>query len=121
MREHLINLLFEEFKQYRLVDYLDKVTRNALTGARTSINSIVIDMMGFPKDEHPFGYRGPNIRASVEEETAFKLLDLAENYPQQIEAEDISINAEVEQAVKAALSEHTDWLYQEYEAYKNTL
>jgi len=137
MKKHLVNLLFEEFKQQAFFDDLEKKGLTLSDAIVVKNWEIVADIVGFPSD-NTLGYDFDFMNGGQRNESK-KLPDvemfcrdfLYNNYYDAIES--IAKNQEIfvtdtglaikeyfeEKKIKETLATHIDWLYETFEKYKN--
>lgn len=137
MKNHLVNLLFEEFKQQAFFDDLEKKGLTISDAIVVNNWDIVADIVGFPSDntlEYDFefindGQRNENKKLPDDE--MFCRDFLYDNFFDAIES--IAKNQEIfvtdkglaikeyfqEEKIKEKLASHIDWLYETFEKYKN--
>lgn len=132
MKDSLVNLLFEEFKQECLFDELEQKGID-LTKVSVQIYDIILDLVGFPKDntkDYDF-----NVLNGLEHNPKFgKLPDdglccrdwLYDKYYDMIQTIEKKQKIEVtdkglkmveyndEELIKSKLNDFVDWLYLEY-------
>ncbi|WP_192820581.1 hypothetical protein [Rufibacter sp. LB8] len=137
MKEHLINLLLEEYKQQCLFDELEK---RGIQMDKICVNNrdIVLDIIGFPRDntlQYDFDYINTggdilNPTKKIPDNDMFCRDWLIDNFYDSIEKlkqeqrvsvtnNGLKIEEEIdENAVRAQLAQHVDWLYKEFDKYK---
>jgi len=137
MKNHLVNLLLEEFKQQAFFDDLEKKGLTISDAIVVNNWDIVADIVGFPSDntlEYDFefingGQRNENKKLPDDE--MFCRDFLYDNFFDAIES--IAKNQEIfvtdkglaikeyfqEEKIKEKLASHIDWLYETFEKYKN--
>jgi hypothetical protein len=132
MKESLMNLLFEEFKQECLFEELEQKGID-LTKVSVQIYNIVLDLVGFPKDntkdydynalnglEHnPKLGKLPDDNLYCRDWLYNKYYDLTQSIKkkQKIEVTDSGLKMveyNDEELIKSKLSDFVDWLYLEY-------
>jgi hypothetical protein len=124
MRKHLVDLLYEEYKQKV---FFKKVEASGLVFSDFELVdnwSIVLDFIGFPKEnEEQLGYSIPN-----DADTFFSRTLLYKKYVMVLEEIDseknmvvseeglIKISGKIDaELVKGRLASYVDWLFDEYE------
>ena len=137
MKDSLINLLFEEYKQLCLFDELEKKGINLSNIAVQNLN-IVIDLVGFPKEnvkeydfdvlngmEHnPQNGKNPDKNLFIRDWLFEKFFDLLSNVEkkQKIEVTEKGLKmteTNDEKLIKIKIGEYVDWLFKEYFELKN--
>lgn len=134
MKQHLAKLLLEEYKQQCLFDELEK-KGVSLTGIWINNLDVVLDIVGFPKDNTIDYYRDKNGRlqtqpAKIIDENCFCRDWLTDKYfevfntlkfEQKVYVTDkgleIESGADKEKAEKI-FTEYVEWLYIEFEEWK---
>ena len=137
MKDSLVDLLFEEYKQHCLFDELEKKGINLSNIAVQNLD-IVIDLVGFPKEnvkaydfdvlngmEHnPQNGKIPDENLFIRDwlfEKFFDLLGSVEK-KQKIEVTEKGLKMTEkndEKLIKIKSGEYIDWLFQEYFELKN--
>ncbi len=137
MKNHLVNLLFEEFKQQAFFDDLEKKGLTLSDAIVVKNWEIVADIVGFPRDntlEYDFDFMNGGQRnesKKLPDDEMFCRDFLYNNYYDAIES--IAKNQEIfvtdkglaireyfqEEKIREKLGTHIDWLYETYEKYKN--
>lgn len=133
MKESLVNLLFEEYKQICLFDDLAKKGID-LNSILVQNSEIVFDLVGFPKDnttEYDFhmvnGFPHDPKNGKMVDDKMFcrdwlidKYYDLVDSIEKKQKIEVVEkglrmVEYNDEKLIKEKLLEFVDWLYQEYE------
>ncbi|WP_394993587.1 hypothetical protein [Emticicia sp.] len=123
MKEHLVNLLFEEYKQQCLFDELVKKGVE-LAGICVNNLDIIIDIVGFPKDtyidkntvEYDFNFSRDILMHQYYE--VYRLLAAQQKIFVSPKGLEIESGADTE-TVKQNLLEYVNWLYEEFEKWEN--
>ena len=131
MKNHLVNLLFEEFKLFELSNKLNAIgiDANQLLG-NFKIASIVFDLMGFPEDNSAYysefaagefaTIKGQRVQLKKMDENycsrdflerLYEVFMEADNRAVQVSREGYFLNNIDDQVVKKRLTRHVDWLY----------
>lgn len=132
MKNHLINLLFEEFKLFELSNKLNAIgiDANHLLG-NFKIASIVFDLVGFPEDNSAYYsefaagefavVKGQRVQLKMMDENycsrdflderLYEVFMEADNRAVQISSEGYFLNDIDDHVVKTRLAKYVDWLY----------
>ena len=124
MRKHLVNLLFEEYKQQCLFDELEKKGVE-LAGICVNNLDIILDIVGFPKDTYidkntsigNYVHFSRDILMHQYFEV-YKTLAVQQKIFVSPNGIEIESGADTEM-VKRNLLEYINWLYREFEKWKN--
>jgi len=125
LKPHLINLLFEE---YKLSSFIWKLMSMGVDMARLDVKNhdIVLDIIGFPPDTtlefniREVDYENPPegffCRDWLGNTFADLAMELSENKEVLLSENGLQIKEGNEEAiVRQAISDHIDWLFQEYQ------
>jgi hypothetical protein len=124
MLKHLVNLLFEEYKQQCLFDELEKKGVE-LAGICVNNLDIIIDIVGFPKDtsidknfveEYDSNFSRDILMHRYYE--VYRTLAVQQKIFVSPNGLEIESGADTE-TVKQNLLEYINWLYEEFEKWKN--
>jgi hypothetical protein len=129
MKEHLINLLFEEYKLNCFIDKLNSIGVN-VDKLEVKNHEVVMDIIGFPKDNTLDFYKNPEKHPECDrnnlpddffcrdwlDNRLFKLMTELNSKQDIVLTNDglkITDNQD-ESRIKSELSRYIDWLYQEF-------